>query len=67
MVDIFTQTVLQRNCENMATIEVNIREDTIDVKILISKAVTNEHFRVAIGGTNPTSFGDIYIEVSYVT
>lgn len=60
-----TEAALQCIREKMDIID--IEEDTIDAEILDAMAVTNEHFRVAMGGTNPSSLRETVVEVPDVT
>jgi len=46
---------------------IDIEEDTIDAEILDAMAVTNDHFRVAMGATNPSSLRETVVEVPDVT
>merc|ERR1711966_447633 len=46
-----TEAALQCIREKMDVID--IEEDTIDAEVLDSMAVSNEHFRTALGSTNP--------------
>lgn len=60
-----TEAALQCIREKMDIID--IEEDTIDAEILDAMAVTNDHFRVAMGGTNPSSLRETVVEVPDVT
>jgi transitional endoplasmic reticulum ATPase len=60
-----TEAALQCIREKMDIID--IEEDTIDAEILDAMAVTNEHFRFAMGGTNPSSLRETVVEVPDVT
>ena len=60
-----TEAALQCIREKMDIID--IEEDTIDAEVLDAMAVTNEHFRFAMGGTNPSSLRETVVEVPDVT
>ena len=59
-----TEAGLQCLREKMDVID--IEEDTVDAAILDSMAVTNEHFRDALGQTNPSSLRETIVEVPNV-
>jgi len=65
MAALCTEAALQCIREKMDIID--IEEDTIDAEILDAMAVTNEHFRVAMGATNPSSLRETVVEVPDVT
>jgi len=60
-----TEAALQCIREKMDIID--IEEDTIDAEILDAMAVTNDHFRFAMGSTNPSSLRETVVEVPDVT
>lgn len=60
-----TEAALQCIREKMDIID--IEEDNIDAEILDAMAVTNDHFRVAMGGCNPSSLRETVVEVPDVT
>ncbi len=45
---------------------IDIESDTIDAAILESMAVTMEHFKHALGTTNPSSLRETIVEVPNV-
>ncbi len=59
-----TESALQCIREKMDIIDMDA--DTIDASILESMAVTNEHFRHALGTTNPSSLRETVVEVPNV-
>lgn len=65
MAALCTEAALQCIREKMDIID--IEEDTIDAEILDAMAVTNDHFRVAMGATNPSSLRETVVEVPDVT
>lgn len=65
MAALCTEAALQCIREKMDIID--IEEDTIDAEILEAMAVTNEHFRVAMGSTNPSSLRETVVEVPDIT
>jgi transitional endoplasmic reticulum ATPase len=65
MAALCTEAALQCIREKMDIID--IEEDTIDAEILDAMAVTNDHFRVAMGATNPSSLRETIVEVPDVT
>lgn len=65
MAALCTEAALQCIREKMDIID--IEEDTIDAEVLDAMAVTNDHFRVAMGGTNPSSLRETVVEVPDVT
>ena len=60
-----TEAALQCIREKMDIID--IEEDTIDAEVLDAMAVNNEHFRHAMGQTNPSSLRETVVEVPNVT
>jgi transitional endoplasmic reticulum ATPase len=60
-----TEAALQCIREKMDIID--IEDDTIDAEILDAMAVTNDHFRFAMGHTNPSSLRETVVEVPDVT
>jgi len=46
---------------------IDIEDETIDAEILEAMAVTNDHFRFAMGTTNPSSLRETVVEVPDVT
>ena len=60
-----TEAALQCIREKMDVID--IEDDTIDAEILDAMAVTNEHFRFAMGQTNPSSLRETVVEIPDVT
>ena len=65
MAALCTEAALQCIREKMDIID--IEEDTIDAEILDAMSVTNDHFRVAQGATNPSSLRETVVEVPNVT
>eukprot|EP00735_Rhodelphis_limneticus_P013894 TRINITY_DN7856_c0_g1::TRINITY_DN7856_c0_g1_i1::g.23808::m.23808 TRINITY_DN7856_c0_g1::TRINITY_DN7856_c0_g1_i1::g.23808 ORF type:complete len:803 (-),score=249.15,sp/P54774/CDC48_SOYBN/80.67/0.0,AAA/PF00004.24/1e-47,AAA/PF00004.24/1.5e-46,CDC48_N/PF02359.13/4.5e-23,AAA_22/PF13401.1/1.2e+03,AAA_22/PF13401.1/1.5e-05,AAA_22/PF13401.1/0.0031,RuvB_N/PF05496.7/1.2e-05,RuvB_N/PF05496.7/9.2e-06,AAA_16/PF13191.1/1.6e-05,AAA_16/PF13191.1/0.00044,AAA_17/PF13207.1/2.1e-05,AAA_17/PF13207.1/0.00078,AAA_33/PF1 len=60
-----TEAALQCIREKMDVID--LEEDTIDAEILDSMAVTQEHFRHAMGHSNPSALRETVVEVPNVT
>eukprot|EP01116_Phalansterium_solitarium_P005963 TRINITY_DN18287_c0_g1_i1.p1 TRINITY_DN18287_c0_g1~~TRINITY_DN18287_c0_g1_i1.p1 ORF type:complete len:811 (+),score=264.24 TRINITY_DN18287_c0_g1_i1:148-2580(+) len=60
-----TEAALQCIREKMDVID--MEDDTIDAAVLESMAVTNDHFRTALGGTNPSALRETVVEVPNVT
>ena len=60
-----TEAALQCIREKMDIID--IEDDTIDAEILDAMAVTQEHFRFAMGTTNPSSIRETVVEVPDIT
>lgn len=60
-----TEAALQCIREKMDIID--IEEDNIDAEILDAMAVTNDHFRVAMGACNPSSLRETVVEVPDVS
>jgi transitional endoplasmic reticulum ATPase len=46
---------------------IDIEDETIDAEVLDAMAVTNEHFRFAMGTTNPSSLRETVVEIPDVT
>lgn len=65
MAALCTEAALQCIREKMDLID--IEDETIDAEILDSMAVTNEHFRFAMGQTNPSSLRETVVEIPDVT
>jgi SpoVK/Ycf46/Vps4 family AAA+-type ATPase len=40
-----------------------LEDDTIDAEILYSMAVTNEHFNIALGTSNPSALRETIVEI----
>jgi transitional endoplasmic reticulum ATPase len=60
-----TEAALQCIREKMDVID--LEDDTIDAEVLDSMAVSNEHFRTALGSTNPSALRETVVEVPNVT
>lgn len=60
-----TEAALQTIREKMDVID--LEEDTIDAEVLDSIAVTMDHFRSAMGTTNPSALRETVVEVPNVT
>jgi transitional endoplasmic reticulum ATPase len=60
-----TEAALQCIREKMDVID--LEDDTIDAEVLDSMAVSNEHFRTALGSTNPSALRETVVEVPSVT
>ena len=60
-----TESALQCIREKMDLID--IEDETIDAEILDAMAVTQDHFRFALGQTNPSSLRETVVEVPDVT
>jgi len=60
-----TEAALQCIREKMDIID--IEDETIDAEVLDAMAVTNEHFRFAMGQTNPSSLRETVVEIPDVT
>ena len=60
-----TEAAMQCIREKMDLID--IEDDTIDAEVLASLAVTQEHFRYALGQSNPSSLRETVVEVPNVT
>merc|ERR1711881_737194 len=46
---------------------IDIEDDTIDAEVLDALCVTNEHFKFAMGTTNPSSLRETVVEIPNVT
>lgn len=46
---------------------IDLEADTIDAEVLDAMAVTMEHFRYALGNTNPATLREAVVEVPNVT
>jgi len=60
-----TEAAMQCIREKMDLID--IEEETIDAEILDSMAVSNEHFKYALGVSNPSSLRETVVEVPNIT
>eukprot|EP01103_Thecamoeba_quadrilineata_P017635 TRINITY_DN6341_c0_g1_i1.p1 TRINITY_DN6341_c0_g1~~TRINITY_DN6341_c0_g1_i1.p1 ORF type:complete len:800 (+),score=166.08 TRINITY_DN6341_c0_g1_i1:121-2520(+) len=60
-----TEAALQCIREKMELID--LEDDTIDAAILDSMAVTQDHFRTALGGSNPSALRETVVEIPNVT
>eukprot|EP01040_Poterioochromonas_malhamensis_P000825 gene825-878_t len=60
-----TEAAMQCIREKMDLID--IEEETIDAEILASMAVTQEHFKFALGHANPSSLRETVVEVPNIT
>ncbi|XP_042486985.1 cell division control protein 48 homolog E-like [Macadamia integrifolia] len=60
-----TEAALQCIREKMDVID--LEDDTIDAEILNSMAVTNEHFKTALGTSNPSALRETVVEVPNVS
>jgi transitional endoplasmic reticulum ATPase len=60
-----TEAALQCIREKMDVID--LEDDEIDAEVLESLAVTNEHFRFALGTSNPSALRETVVEVPSVT
>ncbi|XP_059632723.1 cell division cycle protein 48 homolog [Cornus florida] len=60
-----TEGALQCIREKMDVID--LEDETIDVEILNSMAVTNEHFQTALGASNPSALRETVVEVPNVS
>lgn len=60
-----TEAAMQCIREKMDIID--IEEDTIDAEILSSMAVTQDHFKFALGTANPSSLRETVVEVPNIT
>jgi len=60
-----TEAALQCIREKMDVID--LEDDTIDAEVLDSMAVSNDHFRFALGATNPSALRETVVEVPNVT
>jgi transitional endoplasmic reticulum ATPase len=46
---------------------IDIDDDTIDTEVLNALSVTNDHFKFAMGSTNPSSLRETVVEIPNVT
>lgn len=46
---------------------IDIEDETIDAEVLASMAVTNAHFKVALGASNPSSLRETVVEVPNIS
>ena len=46
---------------------IDLEADTIDAEVLDAMAVTMDHFRYALGNTNPATLREAVVEVPNVT
>mmetsp|Transcript_57639 Transcript_57639/g.86950 ORF Transcript_57639/g.86950 Transcript_57639/m.86950 type:complete len:795 (-) Transcript_57639:244-2628(-) len=60
-----TEAALQCIREKMDVIDLD--DDTIDAEVLDAMAVTNDHFRTALGTSNPSALRETLVEVPNVT
>ncbi|EKX33080.1 CDC48-like protein [Guillardia theta CCMP2712] len=60
-----TEAALQCIREKMDVID--LEDETIDAEVLESMAVSNDHFRTALGSTNPSALRETVVEVPNVT
>lgn len=60
-----TEAAMQCIREKMDMID--IEGDTIDAEVLASMAVTHEHFKFALGASNPSSLRETVVEVPNIT
>uniref|UniRef100_A0A452YWF7 Uncharacterized protein n=1 Tax=Aegilops tauschii subsp. strangulata TaxID=200361 RepID=A0A452YWF7_AEGTS len=60
-----TEAALQCIREKMDVID--LEDDTIDAEILNSMAVTNDHFKIALGTSNPSALRETVVEVPNVS
>ncbi|RRT39551.1 hypothetical protein B296_00059043 [Ensete ventricosum] len=60
-----TEAALQCIREKMDIID--LEDESIDAEILNSMAVTNEHFKTALGSSNPSALRETVVEVPNVT
>ncbi|VAH18244.1 unnamed protein product [Triticum turgidum subsp. durum] len=60
-----TEAALQCIREKMDVID--LEDDTIDAEILNSMAVTNDHFKIALGTSNPSALRQTVVEVPNVS
>jgi transitional endoplasmic reticulum ATPase len=60
-----TEAAMQCIREKMDLID--IEEETIDAEILASMAVTNDHFKFALGNSNPSSLRETVVEIPNIT
>ena len=60
-----SEAALQCIREKMDIIDID--DETIDVDILNSLSVNNEHFKFAMGHTNPSSLRETFVEIPNVS
>ncbi|TVU48424.1 hypothetical protein EJB05_08060, partial [Eragrostis curvula] len=60
-----TEAALQCIREKMDIID--LEDETIDAEILNSMAITNDHLKTALGGTNPSALRETVVEVPNVS
>merc|ERR1712124_177004 len=60
-----SEAALQCIREKMDIIDID--DDTIDAEVLDALAVTNEHFKFAMGHTNPSSLRETVVEIPNIT
>lgn len=60
-----SEAALQCIREKMDIIDID--DDTIDAEVLDALAVTNEHFKYAMGHTNPSSLRETVVEIPNIT
>jgi len=65
MAALCTEAAMQCIREKMDVID--IEEETIDAEVLASMAVTQEHFKFALGQSNPSSLRETVVEVPTTT
>eukprot|EP01129_Flabellula_baltica_P014689 TRINITY_DN7108_c0_g1_i1.p1 TRINITY_DN7108_c0_g1~~TRINITY_DN7108_c0_g1_i1.p1 ORF type:complete len:787 (+),score=245.25 TRINITY_DN7108_c0_g1_i1:72-2432(+) len=65
LASICTEAALQCIREKMEFIDID--DDTIDAELLSSMAVTMDHFRTALGTSNPSALRETVVEVPTVT
>jgi len=65
MAALCTEAAMQCIREKMDLID--IEEETIDAELLASMAVTQEHFKFALGHSNPSSLRETVVEVPNIT
>jgi transitional endoplasmic reticulum ATPase len=60
-----SEAALQCIREKMDIIDID--DDTIDAEVLNALAVTNDHFKFAMGHTNPSSLRETVVEIPNIT
>jgi transitional endoplasmic reticulum ATPase len=65
MAALCTEAAMQCIREKMSLID--IEDETIDAEVLASMAVTNAHFKVALGASNPSSLRETVVEVPNIS
>merc|ERR1712093_581510 len=65
MAALCTEAAMQCIREKMDLIDID--EDTIDAEVLDSMAVNQEHFKFALGASNPSSLRETVVEVPNIT